>query len=142
MSAGGLRAKPKGDIDVFMSEIISGTGGGGGGGDSGSGSSNNFYSGLNAPGSFDTGGGTTTNLYVGNLAPSVTEEQLTELFGAYGAINSVKVMWPRTAEEKAKKRNCGFVSFMKRADAEYAKVCNVCSMICEHFVHLFIVCFC
>ena len=73
-------------------------------------------------GSFDTGDPTSTNLYVGNLAPSVTEEQLTEIFGAFGPINSVKVMWPRTAEEKAKKRNCGFVSFMKRSDADDAKV--------------------
>jgi RNA recognition motif-containing protein len=45
-----------------------------------------------------------------------------ELFGRYGEINSVKVMWPRTEEEKARKRNCGFVSFKRRADAEDALV--------------------
>lgn len=98
-------------------------------------------------GSFDTGDPNTTNLYVGNLAPSTTgtkvsgyhkcsyaviivnfwyiipaEEHLIELFGKYGDINSVKVMWPRTEEEKARKRNCGFVSFMRRRDAEDALV--------------------
>jgi hypothetical protein len=31
-------------------------------------------------------------------------------------------MWPRTEEEKSRKRNSGFVSFMKRQDAEDAKV--------------------
>ncbi len=40
----------------------------------------------------------------------------------YGDINSIKIMWPRTDEEKARKRNCGFVSFMLRAAAEEAKV--------------------
>ncbi len=42
-------------------------------------------------------------------------------FGKYGAINSVKVMWPRTEEERNRNRNCGFVSFMERSDAEIAK---------------------
>jgi len=41
--------------------------------------------------------------------------------GSYGAINSVKVMWPRTPEEVARKRNCAFVSFVHRSDAEEAK---------------------
>ena len=31
-------------------------------------------------------------------------------------------MWPRTEEEKARRRNCGFCSFKRRADAEDAKV--------------------
>ena len=31
-------------------------------------------------------------------------------------------MWPRTDEEKARRRNCGFCSFKRRADAEDAKV--------------------
>lgn len=31
-------------------------------------------------------------------------------------------MWPRTEEERIRKRNCGFVSFMRRPDAEDAKV--------------------
>ena len=29
-------------------------------------------------------------------------------------------MWPRTDEEHARGRNCGFVAFMTRADAEEA----------------------
>jgi len=43
-----------------------------------------------------------------------------DMFGKFGAINSVKVMWPRTEEERARKRNCGFVSFKRRCDAEEA----------------------
>ncbi len=35
----------------------------------------------------------TTNVYVGNLAPTVTEEALSALFGRHGAVLSVKVMW-------------------------------------------------
>lgn len=85
----------------------------------------------NEKGSHDSGDPFTTNLYVGNLAPSVTEELLNEIFGRFGAINSVKVMWPRSEEERARKRNCGFVSFKSRADAEDALVseskCNIIS---------------
>jgi hypothetical protein len=55
------------------------------------------------------------------LHDGYTEEDLYELFSKYGELNSIKVMWPRTEEEKARKRNCGFVSFMRRADAEDAK---------------------
>jgi len=74
-----------------------------------------------ARGSYDDGDPDTTNLYVGNLAPSMTEEALNDIFGKYGEIYSVKIMWPRTEEERARKRNCGFVSFMQREDAEAAK---------------------
>ncbi|CAM9427609.1 unnamed protein product, partial [Ectocarpus fasciculatus] len=109
MSAGGLRAKPKGEIDSFLNEIMN------------TDSSQAAAASVHAPGSHDSGDGSTTNLYVGNLAPSVTEEQLTEIFGAFGPVNSVKVMWPRTPEERSKQRNCGFVSFMTRVDAEDAK---------------------
>ncbi len=42
------------------------------------------------------------------------------MFGKFGPLASVKVMWPRTEEERSKKRNCGFVAFMKREDAEKA----------------------
>jgi len=68
-------------------------------------------------GSFDDGGGDSTNLYVGNVAPTVTEEGLKEKFERFGEIYSVKIMWPRTDEERARRRNCGFVSFMTRGDA-------------------------
>lgn len=50
----------------------------------------------------------------------MTEQQLMDIFGKYGPLASVKVMWPRTEEEKARNRNCGFVAFMNRKDAERA----------------------
>eukprot|EP00968_Pinguiococcus_pyrenoidosus_P006240 scaffold427_cov263-Pinguiococcus_pyrenoidosus.AAC.4 len=71
-------------------------------------------------GSHDTGDPTTTNLYVGNLAPTVTEELLEEEFSRYGDVYSVKIMWPRTDEERARQRNCGFVCYCDRPDAEDA----------------------
>ena len=58
---------------------------------------------------------------MGNLAPAVTEEVLFKEFSNYGAIASVKIMWPRTDEERKRGRNCGFVSFMDRGAAETAK---------------------
>lgn len=42
------------------------------------------------------------------------------IFGRYGPLASVKVMWPRTDEERARNRNCGFVAYMNRKDAERA----------------------
>ena len=50
----------------------------------------------------------------------MNEEMLCQHFGKFGPLASVKVMWPRTEEEKARKRNCGFVAFMKRDNAEKA----------------------
>ena len=47
----------------------------------------------------------------------VTELALLTEFGKFGDIGSVKVMWPRTEEERARARNCGFVNFMKRSSA-------------------------
>jgi U2-associated protein SR140 len=57
---------------------------------------------------------------VGNLNPQVNEETLCHEFGPYGPLASVKIMWPRTQEEIERNRNCGFVSFMYRKDAEKA----------------------
>ncbi|KAI7898394.1 uncharacterized protein BX663DRAFT_525141 [Cokeromyces recurvatus] len=71
-------------------------------------------------GSFDDGNPNTTNLYVGNINPTLTELGLCREFGKFGPIASVKIMWPRTQEEKDKGNNCGFVSFMKREDAAEA----------------------
>ncbi|EDV28406.1 uncharacterized protein TRIADDRAFT_51296 [Trichoplax adhaerens] len=71
-------------------------------------------------GSYDTGDPNTTNLYVGNLNPSIDEDYLCKLFGEYGALASVKIMWPRTDEEKKRNRNCGFVAFMTRTDGDKA----------------------
>jgi len=74
------------------------------------------------PGSKDDGlDPNTTNLYVGNLHTDVTEEMLYKDFAAFGRINSIKIMWPRTEEERRRSRNCGFVSFTNRHDAEKAK---------------------
>eukprot|EP00922_Rhytidocystis_sp_ex-Travisia-forbesii_P025381 GHVS01037260.1.p1 GENE.GHVS01037260.1~~GHVS01037260.1.p1 ORF type:complete len:825 (-),score=208.96 GHVS01037260.1:293-2767(-) len=63
----------------------------------------------------------TTNLYIGNLSTEVTEEFLCQQFGKHGHIASVKIMYPRTDEEKSRGRNCGFVSFEVRDQAESAK---------------------
>ncbi|KAL3847445.1 hypothetical protein ACJMK2_018351 [Sinanodonta woodiana] len=62
----------------------------------------------------------TTNIYVGNINPKMTEQQLCEIFGKYGPLASVKIMWPRTEEERSRGRNCGFVAFMNRKDGERA----------------------
>lgn len=75
---------------------------------------------LKVTGSFDTGDPNTTNIYLGNINPKMTEQQLMDAFGKYGPLASVKIMWPRTDEERARNRNCGFVAFMCRKDAERA----------------------
>lgn len=71
-------------------------------------------------GSYDTGDPNTTNIYLGNLNPKMTEQQLMEIFGKYGPLASVKIMWPRSDEERSRNRNCGFVAFMNRKDGERA----------------------
>jgi len=71
-------------------------------------------------GSYDTGDPNTTNIYLGNISPKTTETDLMTVFGKYGPLASVKVMWPRTDEERARNRNCGFVAYMNRKDAERA----------------------
>ncbi|CAI6343377.1 unnamed protein product [Macrosiphum euphorbiae] len=71
-------------------------------------------------GSFDSGDPNTTNLYLGNLNPKITEAQLKEVFGKYGPLASIKIMWPRSDEEKTRGRNCGFVAYMSRKDGERA----------------------
>lgn len=55
-----------------------------------------------------------TNLYVGNLPIQICESQLHVIFGRFGPIGSVKIMWPRTEEEHTRDRLCGFVSYMRR----------------------------
>uniref|UniRef100_A0A3Q4HKD2 U2 snRNP-associated SURP domain containing n=1 Tax=Neolamprologus brichardi TaxID=32507 RepID=A0A3Q4HKD2_NEOBR len=71
-----------------------------------------------APGSHDVGDPSTTNLYLGNINPQNVKYLCN--FGRYGPLASVKIMWPRTDEERARERNCGFVAFMNRRDAERA----------------------
>lgn len=68
----------------------------------------------------DNGDPNTTNIYLGNLSPKISEQQLMELFGRYGPLASIKIMWPRSEEEKSRGRNCGFVAYMSRCDAERA----------------------
>ncbi|XP_060587326.1 U2 snRNP-associated SURP motif-containing protein-like [Ruditapes philippinarum] len=63
---------------------------------------------------------TSTNIYISSINPKMTEKQLMELFGRFGPLASVKIMWPRTDEEKSRGRNCGFVAFMNRKDGERA----------------------
>lgn len=74
-------------------------------------------------GSMDNGDPNTTNIYLGNLNPKITEQQLMEIFGRYGPLASIKIMWPRSEEEKSRGRNCGFVAYMSRLDAERALKC-------------------
>ena len=50
----------------------------------------------------------------------MNEEMLCQTFGKFGPLASVKVMWPRTEEERSRNKNCGFVAYMKRKDADKA----------------------
>ncbi|CAO3679763.1 unnamed protein product [Umbelopsis ramanniana] len=72
------------------------------------------------PGSHDLGDLNTTNLYLGNISPTINEASLCRDFAIFGPIASVKIMWPRSQEEKERNRNSAFISFMKRSDAEKA----------------------
>ena len=63
---------------------------------------------------------TSTNLYLGNLSPRLTEASLAEMFGKFGPLASVKIMYPRTEDEKNRGKHCGFVAFMSRKDGERA----------------------
>jgi U2-associated protein SR140 len=51
----------------------------------------------------------------------VDENFLLRTFGRFGPIASVKIMWPRTDEERRRQRNCGFVAFMNRDEAQAAR---------------------
>ena len=65
-----------------------------------------------------------TNLYCSNIHTDLLEEHLCKLFGRYGPLASVKIMYPRSDDEKSissrRNTNCGFVAFMCRKDAERA----------------------
>uniref|UniRef100_A0A8D3DDE9 Zgc:163098 n=1 Tax=Scophthalmus maximus TaxID=52904 RepID=A0A8D3DDE9_SCOMX len=63
---------------------------------------------------------TTTNLYISCISPKMNEEMLCKEFGKYGPLASVKIMWPRTDEERCRTSNRAFVAFMTRKDAERA----------------------
>lgn len=77
-----------------------------------------------------------TNLYVGNLSPTVNEATLLAKFAEFGPVASVKIMWPRTEEEHARGRNCGFVAFMDRKNAESAQRSLNGSMLAGHEMRL------
>ena len=62
----------------------------------------------------------TTNLFVGNLAPTLTEEAIAGVFSNFGELLSLKVMWPRTAEERDRNRVSCFVCYRHRRHAEAA----------------------
>ena len=49
-----------------------------------------------------------------------SEEELYDLFSRHGPVASVKIMWPYSSEEQARKRNRGFVAFLDRRSAEDA----------------------
>ncbi|KAI0630343.1 hypothetical protein C8Q77DRAFT_1137614 [Trametes polyzona] len=83
-------------------------------------------------GSKDRGDPETSNVFVANLPPHVNEQILGNFFARAGPVGSVKIMWPRSdatigpgSDMTATRRNknsglSGFVSFMKRRDAETA----------------------
>ena len=60
-------------------------------------------------------------------------------FGRFGPIANVKIMWPRTKEERRRQRNCGFVVFMNKADGQAAKdemQGIVSKPLCRYYVSL------
>lgn len=84
-------------------------------------------------GSFDNGDPQTTNLHVANLPANVTANAIGMHFAQFGPVASVKIMWPKeeggvnvslqanSANIAARKAGLnGFISFMKRRDAEKA----------------------
>ncbi|KHJ46176.1 hypothetical protein D918_03840 [Trichuris suis] len=50
----------------------------------------------------------------------INEEEIRCLFGKYGPLASVKIMWPRNGDERVKSCLTGFVAYMTRKDAERA----------------------
>ncbi|KAF2880369.1 hypothetical protein ILUMI_25785 [Ignelater luminosus] len=77
-----------------------------------------LYSSLGGLGSNDPN---TTNLFIANINPKITEQDLMQVFGAYGPLASVKIMWPRCDDKTTNRTtNCGFVAFMSRSDGERA----------------------
>lgn len=57
------------------------------------------------------------NIYVGNLAYSVTEDELNELFAEYGEVSSVNIISDKYSGQS---KGFGFVEMAKQADAEEA----------------------
>ena len=57
------------------------------------------------------------NIYVGNLSYSLAESELSEAFGNFGAVSSVKILSDR---ETGRSRGFGFVEMPNQAEAEAA----------------------
>lgn len=51
-------------------------------------------------------------LLFSNATQPKTLQILAREFGRFGPIASVKIMWPRTEEQRRAARNCGFIAFM------------------------------
>ena len=85
----------------------------------------------------DTGDGvdSSTNVFLSGLAPSVNESVLQDVFSKYGRVESVKILWPRTDEERNRLVNNGFVNYFTRSDASRAIVSYVLFIIISEFTH-------
>lgn len=57
------------------------------------------------------------NIYVGNLPYSVTEDELRNMFAAYGDVSSANIITDKYSGES---KGFGFVEMPKQADAEEA----------------------
>lgn len=77
-----------------------------------------------------------TNVFVGNLPLDVSEADLLYDFGHFGPIASIKIMWPRTIEERERNFMNGFVAYMNVASAESA-LCSMDGMWGFRFIHMF-----
>ena len=90
------------DQEVAQESFVSSSGGGGGG------------SGYGRQNPISVDDPNTTNIFISNLSPKTNEQELMKRFGDYGLLASVKIMWPRSEDEKARNANCGFVAYMNR----------------------------
>ena len=66
-----------------------------------------------------------TSIYVGNLPFSATEDELREMFGAFGAVQSVKLINDR---ETGRPRGFGFVDMDPSAAAAAVQALNGADM--------------
>ena len=57
------------------------------------------------------------NIYVGNLSYGMSEDELRDAFGAFGAVSSVKILMDR---ETGRSRGFGFVEMPNNGEAETA----------------------
>lgn len=55
-----------------------------------------------------------TNIFIASISPNLAEKDLEDKFGPFGPLTSIKVMYPRTEDEKMRGRNCAFVAFCCR----------------------------